>query len=359
MISDQEFVVSSLELHLFFGRIMKEHSLFLEAGFTPKNKEQAQMADRFKAAFENILHNAIQLSSGIISNDVIRSGELVTDFTRGSEQKTQNFTAIPINQDLTVMESRLYGSDRPNITPALVESIRMLNSKTAPVLDRLIDFKTGLLNDVLSCNMFTVNYPLLIDHILREAKLYRSHLRALESGRSLEETTKSMELFWNQIMLEHALFIRGLLDPSEGELINTANTLQRSTPTCWKAPKPQPAAWWKWQPAKLWPKPGNTAISRLPAQKELQNAKFVLSFCRFWQTMCFVKPIITSACWSKHHKVILFLTIKSCPVPSMHTGQLFYCFAIKIIFEKPSHINGLQAIGKLYLLTYTASLPIR
>lgn len=43
----------------------------------------------------------------------------------------------------------------------------------------------------------------------------------------------------------------------------------------------------------------------------------------------------------------------------MHTGQLFYCFAIKIIFEKPSHINGLQAIGKLYLLTYTASLPIR
>lgn len=227
MISDQEFVVSSLELHLFFGRIMKEHSLFLEAGFTPKNKEQAQMADRFKAAFENILHNAIQLSSGIISNDVIRSGELVTDFTRGSEQKTQNFTAIPINQDLTVMESRLYGSDRPNITPALVESIRMLNSKTAPVLDQLIDFKTGLLNDVLSCNMFTVNYPLLIDHILREAKLYRSHLRALESGRSLEETTKSMELFWNQIMLEHALFIRGLLDPSEGELINTANTFAK------------------------------------------------------------------------------------------------------------------------------------
>ena len=32
-----------------------------------------------------------------------------------------------------------------------------------------------------------------------------------------------MELFWNRIMLEHALFIRGLLDPTEGELINTAN----------------------------------------------------------------------------------------------------------------------------------------
>lgn len=31
------------------------------------------------------------------------------------------------------------------------------------------------------------------------------------------------EEFWNQIMMEHALFIRGLLDPSEEELVKTAN----------------------------------------------------------------------------------------------------------------------------------------
>lgn len=32
-----------------------------------------------------------------------------------------------------------------------------------------------------------------------------------------------MEEFWNQIMMEHALFIRGLLDPSEEQLIETAD----------------------------------------------------------------------------------------------------------------------------------------
>lgn len=31
------------------------------------------------------------------------------------------------------------------------------------------------------------------------------------------------EQFWNQIMMEHALFIRGLLDPTENQLIETAN----------------------------------------------------------------------------------------------------------------------------------------
>ena len=31
------------------------------------------------------------------------------------------------------------------------------------------------------------------------------------------------ELFWNNIMKEHAEFIRGLLDPSEAELMKTSN----------------------------------------------------------------------------------------------------------------------------------------
>ena len=35
----KNFEILSLELHLFFARIMKEHSLFLEAGFQGKDCE--------------------------------------------------------------------------------------------------------------------------------------------------------------------------------------------------------------------------------------------------------------------------------------------------------------------------------
>ena len=34
---------------------------------------------------------------------------------------------------------------------------------------------------------------------------------------------QQLEQFWNLIMMEHALFIRGLLDPTENKLINTSN----------------------------------------------------------------------------------------------------------------------------------------
>ncbi len=223
MITEQQYVILSLELNMFFGRIMKEHSLFLEAGFTTANPEFSQVADQYKQHFETILYHAVVLGNGIITPLVASSGEIVTDYTLGSEQKTQYFTGIAINQEITKLEEGLYGEANPLITPELVQQVSQLNAFAMPMLEGLIDFKTGILNDVLSCRMFTANYPLLIDHILREAKMYHSHLAALESRKNPEESLKETELFWDRIMLEHALFIRGLLDPSENDLINTAN----------------------------------------------------------------------------------------------------------------------------------------
>lgn len=223
MISQQEYVASSLELHLFFGRIMKEHSLFLEAGFTPKNANFSKTADQYKRTFESLLTNAVQLSNGIISESIISSGEIITDYTLGSEEKTQNFTGIPINMNITRAESRLSANNNPQVSPELARRVKRLNTQVLKSLEGLISFKTLILNNVLSCNMFTANYPLLIEHILREARLYQSHITNLEEGMDIDQNIIDTELFWDQIMMEHALFVRGLLDPTENKLIITAN----------------------------------------------------------------------------------------------------------------------------------------
>lgn len=50
--------------------------------------------------------------------------------------------------------------------------------------------------------MFTVNYPLLIDHIMREARLYLSMILRLQSRENInmEQEALDQELFWNRIM---------------------------------------------------------------------------------------------------------------------------------------------------------------
>jgi len=110
------------------------------------------------------------------------------------------------------------------ITRDTQQAVIYLNNMALSLLDGFIGFKEKILSNVLNCNLFTANYPLLIEHILREAKLYRYYVAMLQSGQNITaEDKKEVELFWNQIMMEHALFIRGLLDPTEEELIATSN----------------------------------------------------------------------------------------------------------------------------------------
>ena len=77
---------------------------------------------------------------------------------------------------------------------------------------------------ILSCSLYTANYPLLLEYIIREAKLYRQFvLELVQRERLPVQDMREVELFWNQIMMEHAQFIRGLLDPTECTLMETAD----------------------------------------------------------------------------------------------------------------------------------------
>lgn len=51
----ENYITLSLETHLFFSRIMKEHSFFLEAGFPCQKENWIQQADAFRQQFEQFL----------------------------------------------------------------------------------------------------------------------------------------------------------------------------------------------------------------------------------------------------------------------------------------------------------------
>lgn len=222
------YVKTSLELHLFFARIMKEHALFLQAGFMPKNTEYIQEAMLYKRQFEKLLSDVVSLSNCMIRENVLNSGEIVTRFTYGAERKTEELTGITIDSNITLQELKLASSDNYYGMSDITQYVCYLNDTAITLLDGLINLKERLLRDVLSCRVFTANYPLLIEHILREAKLYRQYVVMLQRGEDINsQNMKQVELFWNQIMMEHALFIRGLLDPTENELITTADSFAK------------------------------------------------------------------------------------------------------------------------------------
>ena len=190
MLSDQGFVIQSLNINLFFLRIMKEHAFFLETSILEKNADLQQEARNFQEIFSDLLVRTINLARGVVD---LRPDAL----TEHDNQFDQS----------------------------LVEDIFELNCNAIEATKAICAFKSNALKAVLECKLYTTAYPLLIDHIRREAKLFMSLLVELQKREDIDiiEDALNQEPFWNRIMAEHSKFLRGLLDPTEDNLIETAN----------------------------------------------------------------------------------------------------------------------------------------
>ena len=220
-----DFVRHSLELHLFFARIMKEHSFFLQVAFTPRDEGYIRKADELRREFDRLLMEVVSLSNGVVSREALLSGEVFTPYTQNAEMASSYYTGVRIPTEITQMEAKLVGGGMTDVNPMMEERVYLLNQRAIGLVTELIQFKNNILNNVLTCKMFTVNYPLLIDHIMREARLYLAMIQRLQNREivNLQQEAVEQEIFWNRIMAEHAKFIRGLLDPTEEQLFEIAN----------------------------------------------------------------------------------------------------------------------------------------
>lgn len=163
------FITESLRQNRFWTQIMSEHALFIRQGLPCEEKELIKEARQLEKLFAELKARA----------------------------------------------------DR---TPKDREAVFALNQDVILALDRIIKFKTTVLKLMITCRLGGFNYPLLLDHIRREAIRFRVNLLKLNNNIQIPvaELALEEEIFWLRIMGDHARFIAHLLDPSERPLVERA-----------------------------------------------------------------------------------------------------------------------------------------
>lgn len=153
----------------FWLRIMKEHSLFMKLGFACSDVELIQQAEEFYNIFGDLEKQSCM---------------------------------IKCDEDFMAFVCRIM----------------------VPVKD-IFCFKRHVLHLIIECEIGGYNYPLLIDHISREAMYFLKLLRKINDGdmKSPVDAIVSDNVFWLRHMADHARFIAGLLDPSERGFVEKAN----------------------------------------------------------------------------------------------------------------------------------------
>lgn len=222
MLSNRDFIEQSLDINLFFLRIMKEHAFFLETSLLDKNPDLQEEARSFQETFGDLLVRTINIADGVVGLNT----DALTEHTLDAEKMSEFLTGVPIDTDITRLEMQL-SCPRCNIqcNQGLAQDVFELNCDVIEAVKEIRDFKCKALKAVLDCKLYTTAYPLLIDHIRREAELFLDILVVLQKGEDIDivEDALKQEAFWNRIMAEHSKFVRGLLDPTEDDLIQTAN----------------------------------------------------------------------------------------------------------------------------------------
>jgi hypothetical protein len=168
-LSEKMFIERSLTENKFWLRIMKEHALFLGEGMNRNDKDLIQQTDRFYHYFEQ-------------------------------QEK------------------------RAHQTPESVEAVRKLNEDSIQLVYGFRNFKRNLLILIINGKVHGFNFPLLVDHIAREAEYFMNSLQKFNNGilEPIQDAIIHENVFWLRIMMEHSRFIASLLDPSERNLVTTA-----------------------------------------------------------------------------------------------------------------------------------------
>ncbi len=168
-LTEKEFIERSLTENKFWLRIMKEHALFLGEGFNRNDKHLIQQTDNFYKYFEQLEKRAYQ-------------------------------------------------------TPETVQAVRKLNEDSIQLVYGFRNFKRNLLLLIINCKISGFNFPLLVDHIAREAEYFIRTLQKFNQGilEPIQDAIISENVFWLRIMMEHSRFISSLLDQSERKLVTTA-----------------------------------------------------------------------------------------------------------------------------------------
>ena len=222
MLSKQEFIRNSIEINLFFQRIMKEHLFFIETNLRPVASEYIAEANRLKQCFEQLLYETLCYANGNISEEAIKSHEFVTPYTLKAEEVNSKLTGAYINTSITKYELALISTPSYYYNDDLYDAIYDINIRTYYLLQETITFQKNLLTQSLNCRIFITLYQEMLEHDTREAEHYSNLLKGLKNNQLPKATLCEDLNFWNNIMSEHAQFIDGMLDPTEISLKKVA-----------------------------------------------------------------------------------------------------------------------------------------
>ena len=224
MLENKEIYYESLANHLYFAGAIRSFCSTIGLTFFKNNQEYINRAIALGYRATDIINKAILYMNKTLANDVLNSDVYITPYTKELDLLTQELfeisLVIQIDKDIQLLNTRNdveYDSDD-------MKKIDDLNNEAIGLINDFKSFCNEIKTKLDNGELFSYLYPDYFNYMYDEISVYG---RDIERIKSRVDYTKfyldEFVYYFNELLRESALYIRGFLDTKHQDLFDRAS----------------------------------------------------------------------------------------------------------------------------------------
>ena len=224
MLDNKEILYESLANHIYFGGSIRSFCTTIGLTFFKNNQDYIDKAISLGYRATDIINQAILLMDKELANDVLNSDVYITPYTKKLDLLTQKLfnvsLLIQIDKDIELLKNRgniVYNDE-------LINKIDNLNDLSLKLINDFKEFCSDIKTKIDNNELFSYSYPDFFNYMYDEISVYG---RDIERIKSKKDYTKfyldEYMYYFNELLRESALYIRGLLDTKYQDIFDMAS----------------------------------------------------------------------------------------------------------------------------------------
>ena len=224
MLNNEDIFLQSLVNHIYFAGSIRSFCSTIGLTFFKNNDEYIDRAIALGYRAADIINKTILLMNKEIATAVVENDVYITPYTKDLDLLTQSLfeisLVIQVDKDLQIL------GDRGNVifNDEVMTKIDSLNQEAITLINDFKTFCQEIKMKIDGGEVFSYLYPDFFNYMYDEISVYGRDIERILSKKDYTDFYLSeYTYYFNELLRESALYIRGFLDTSDQDIFDMAS----------------------------------------------------------------------------------------------------------------------------------------
>ena len=224
MLDNKEIFQESLVNHLYFASSIRSFCISIGLTFFKNNQDYIDRAIKLGYRATDIINETISLMDKEIADEVIKNDVYITPYSKDVALLTEKLFGIDlmiaIDKDKEILKTR----GLVNYDNNIMKKVDELNNKALILINDFKSFCNEIKGKIDNQELFSYLYPDFFKYMYDEISVYGRDIERILSKKDYTDFyLGEFSYYFNELLRESALYIRGFLDTKEQNVFDMAS----------------------------------------------------------------------------------------------------------------------------------------